>query len=98
MKWHDTLIIALMMTAASWAASARGEALGAVVASPAIASQARTNFSAVVAPILDKYCTDCHGGDNPKNNLSLEFANEQDVQKRLKEDSKLFEHIADRIR
>src|SRR5436305_10866330 len=98
MKWHNTLIVALMVTAASWAASARGEALGAVVASPAITSQPRTNFNAAIAPLLDRYCTDCHGGDNPKNNLSLEFASEQEVKRRLVEDSKLFEHVAERIR
>jgi hypothetical protein len=98
MKWHDTLTAALLMTVASWGAFARGQTLGAVVASPAITSQVRTNFSAVVAPLLDKYCTDCHGGDNPKNNLSLEFAGEQEVKKRLGEDSKVFEHVAERIR
>jgi uncharacterized protein DUF1592/uncharacterized protein DUF1588/uncharacterized protein DUF1587/uncharacterized protein DUF1585/uncharacterized protein DUF1595 len=89
---------AIMVTAALSGPFARGEARDAVVASPEITSQARTNFNASVAPLLEKYCTGCHGGDNPKNNLSLEFAGEQDVKRRLLEDSKVFEHMDDRIR
>jgi hypothetical protein len=98
MKWHNTLMAALVAIAASWGAFAQGQPRDAMVASTKTARPARTNFNFVVAPLLEKYCTDCHGGDNPKNNLSLEFSGEQDVKRRLREDSKVFEHLADRIR
>jgi len=98
MKWHNTLLAALIATAASWGPLARGETRDTTLASPATTSQARTTFTPAVATLLDKYCTDCHGGDNPKNNLSLEFASEQEVQLRLKSDSKVFEHVVERIR
>jgi hypothetical protein len=46
--------------------------------SPAIASVARTDFK-TVSPLLRKYCTDCHGGTEPENGLSLGFADARDV-------------------
>jgi hypothetical protein len=66
-------------------------------ASSPATSQARTDFK-VVAPLLEKYCTDCHGGEAPKNDVSLEFVDGQDVGRRLLKDYRLFEHMADRIR
>src|SRR3954454_19442172 len=98
MKWNDTLIFALTVIAVSCGAYARGVPPVTLVASLTATSQTQTNFKTAVTPLLDKYCTDCHGGENPKNNLSLEFSGEQDVKRRLLEDSKLFEHMADRIR
>src|ERR1043165_7294202 len=50
--------------------------------SPAIPSVARTDFK-TVSPLLRKYCTDCHGGTEPENGLSLEFADARDVEQRL---------------
>lgn len=68
------------------------------VEASATTSLARTDFKAAVAPLLAKYCTDCHGGKEPENDLSLEFANTRDVEQRLLEDHRLFEHMAERIR
>lgn len=94
MKWHSTILAALLVSVTSCGISAKRQA-----PKPAATSQQpKSHFDLAVAPLLDKYCTDCHGGADPKNNLSLEFANEQEVKKRLKDDSKVFEHIADRLR
>jgi hypothetical protein len=58
----------------------------------------RTDFKTTIAPLFAKYCTICHGGDSPKNDLSLEFADERDIEQRLLKDRKLFERAAERIR
>jgi hypothetical protein len=56
------------------------------------------NFKATIAPLLARYCTACHGGEKPKNDLSLEFASQEDVRRRLLEDPRSFELVAERIR
>jgi hypothetical protein len=56
------------------------------------------DFKTAVAPLLAKYCTSCHGGDKPKNDLSLEFGDAQDVEQRLASDRALFERMTQRIR
>jgi hypothetical protein len=56
------------------------------------------DFQAAIAPLLDKYCTDCHSGKHPKGDLSLHFDERQSVEQKALEDRKLFERIADRIR
>src|SRR5436305_1587951 len=56
------------------------------------------DFKTTIAPLFAKHCTRCHGGDNPKNGLSLEFADQDDVVRGLQKDRKLFERIAERIR
>jgi hypothetical protein len=58
----------------------------------------RTDFKTVAAPLLEKYCAGCHGGKEPESDLSLEFVDQRDVERRLRADYKLFEHMADRIR
>src|ERR1051325_1585977 len=65
--------------------------------SPATASVTRTDFK-TVSPLLQKYCTDCHGGAEPENGLSLEFADARDVEQRLLKDYRVFKHMAERIR
>ena len=87
----------LMVTIACCSVVARGEAPTAVASTTATSGE-RVDFKAAIAPLLEKYCTDCHGRDNPKGNLSLEFANEKDAKRRLLEDPKQFEHMADRVR
>jgi len=67
------------------------------VRSPATASVARTEFRAI-APLLRKYCTGCHGGTEPENGLSLEFADGHEVEQRLLKDYRVFKHMAERIR
>jgi hypothetical protein len=59
---------------------------------------APAEFKTAIAPLLAKYCTSCHGGDKPKNDLSLEFGDAQDVEQRLVNDRALFERMAQRIR
>ncbi|HYV37015.1 MAG TPA: DUF1587 domain-containing protein, partial [Gemmataceae bacterium] len=59
---------------------------------------APTHFKTTIAPLLEKYCTSCHGGNKPKSNLSLEFSDQPDVEQRLLKDRKMFEHMAQRIR
>ncbi len=63
-----------------------------------VKSPARADFKTSVAPLLAKYCTNCHGGDNPKNDLSLEFRDESDLAQKLVKDRKVFERAAERIR
>src|ERR1043166_583445 len=59
--------------------------------SPATASVARTDFK-TVAPLLRKYCTDCHGGAEPENGLSLEFADGQEMERKLLKAYRGFQH------
>jgi mono/diheme cytochrome c family protein len=59
---------------------------------------AAADFKTTIAPLFAKHCTRCHGGDNPKNGLSLEFADQDDVVRSLQKDRKLFERVAERIR
>src|SRR5437764_8501919 len=58
---------------------------------------APVDFKAAVAPLLEKYCTDCHSGKEPKGDLNLEFADRGQVEQRLSSDHKLFEKMADRL-
>ena len=48
-----------------------------------VSSSAPTDFTTSIAPLLAKYCTGCHGGEKPKNDLSLEFGDAQQVEQRL---------------
>src|ERR1044072_4400331 len=90
MKWNYILLAALMVTVTSCGDSAKKASSNIAAASSA--DDVANSFNTAIAPLLNKYCTDCHGGENPKNDLSLEFAGEKDVKKRLLSDSKLFEH------
>jgi Protein of unknown function (DUF1592)/Protein of unknown function (DUF1588)/Protein of unknown function (DUF1587)/Protein of unknown function (DUF1585)/Protein of unknown function (DUF1595) len=63
-----------------------------------VKSPARADFKATVAPLLAKYCKNCHGGDNPKNDLSLEFSDEHAVAQKSLKDRKVFERAAECIR
>jgi len=58
----------------------------------------QTDFKTNIAPLLDRYCTRCHGGESPKSELSLEFVDAQDIEQRSLKDRKLFERVAERIR
>ena len=60
-------------------------------------SRRAVDFKAAVAPLLEKYCVDCHSGKEPKGDLSLEFADRGQVEQRLSSDHKLFEKMADRL-
>jgi hypothetical protein len=55
------------------------------------------DFKTTVAPLLAKYCIDCHGGDEPKGDVSLEFAGPVQVEQALAKNHKIFEHLADRL-
>jgi len=83
----------------AFALSARSQAQepNVKMQSPATASAARTDFK-TVSPLLQKYCADCHGGTEPENGLSLEFADGQEVEQRLLKDYRVFKHMAERIR
>src|SRR5436190_2963269 len=59
---------------------------------------ARADFKTAIAPLLDKYCTSCHSGDSPKNDLSLELGDERGVEQKLLKDRKVFERVAERVR
>src|SRR5690349_6579504 len=101
MKWNQSIMTALLATTVSWSAAAQSPAQiarNAKVQSSATTSHARTDFKTAVAPLLDKYCTDCHGGEKPKSDLSLEFTGAREVEQRLLKDHQLFEHMAERIR
>ena len=103
MKWNQALMAALPAITVSCGDLVHQDAPptagpDAKLESAATSDLARTDFKATVAPLLDKYCTDCHGGAKPKGDLSLEFADGREVERRLREDHRLFERIADRIR
>jgi hypothetical protein len=70
----------------------------AVAADTNFSTVARADFKRVAAPLLVRYCADCHAGKEPEGDVSLEFADQQDVERRLRADSRLFEHMADRLR
>src|SRR5690242_8724608 len=38
---------------------------------PAISSAAEREFATAVAPLLKKFCVDCHGDDGPEGQVSL---------------------------
>jgi len=63
-----------------------------------VKNPAPAEFKVAIAPLLAKYCTSCHGGEKPKNELSLEFGDDRDVEQRLVKDRKLLERMAERIR
>jgi Protein of unknown function (DUF1592)/Protein of unknown function (DUF1588)/Protein of unknown function (DUF1587)/Protein of unknown function (DUF1585)/Protein of unknown function (DUF1595)/Planctomycete cytochrome C len=65
---------------------------------PLAQAPARAEFRTSIAPLLDKYCTGCHGGDSPKNELSLQFGDEHGAQQGVLKDHKVFERVAERIR
>ena len=60
-------------------------------------SSARTDFKTSIAPLLAKYCTGCHGGEKPKNDLSLVFSDAQQVEHTFLKDRKLFRRMAERL-
>lgn len=92
-------LLAASVTCAALAPDA-AQAAGPVakVEPPVTSSATRTDFKTAVAPLLDKYCIDCHGGAEPENDLSLGFADAREVERRLREDHRWFEHMAARIR
>ena len=55
------------------------------------------DFKGAVAPLLEKYCSDCHSGEKPKGDLNLEFSDRAQVEQRLSTDHKVFEKMADRL-
>jgi hypothetical protein len=42
------------------------------------------DFATAIAPLPSKHCTSCHGGEDPKGDLSLAFGNRQAVDERLR--------------
>lgn len=103
MKWDRWRFAALMAVVAAGSCNAPAQGApqtrrpDAAVQSLASANLERPDFKAA-APILAKYCTDCHGGEKPKGDLSLEFADAREVERRLRENHRLFEEMAERIR
>jgi len=80
-----------------FSAAQSGDA-GSKAEAPKASSLARADFKIAIAPLLSNYCTSCHGGDSPKNDLSLDFGDDRDVKQRLLKDRKVFERAAERIR
>ena len=66
------------------------------VGGPDANSSAPTDFKTSIAPLLAKYCTGCHGGKKPKNDLSLVFSDAQQVEQTFLKDRKLFRRMAER--
>lgn len=90
-----TLLSATVTSGVFAQSAAQTGAPGSKIESPTVGSRARTNFKTALAPLLIKYCTDCHGGEDPKNDISLEFADAQDVERRLRKDYGAFAEIGD---
>jgi hypothetical protein len=58
----------------------------------------KMNFAQTIAPILNDYCVECHGGSKPKAGFSLEFKDERAVQESLLRDRSQWELISGRLR
>ena len=71
-----------------WAVAQSGVA-DSKVDVPDANSSARTDFKTSIAPLLAKYCTGCHGGEKPKNDLSLVFSDAQQVEQTFQKNRKL---------
>ncbi len=61
------------------------------------AEMAPTDFK-TVAPLITKYCVDCHGGADPENGLSLEFADQNEVHRKMVKDYRVFLRMTDHLR
>jgi len=62
-----------------------------------VSSSAPTDFTTSIAPLLAKYCTGCHGGEKPKNDLRLEFSDAQQAEQKFLNDQKLLRRMAERL-
>ena len=92
-----TLILVLLL-AFPLSSAAQTDGPRFQVDSPLVKNPSRHDFQTAVAPLLAKYCTGCHGGENAENDLSLEFVDHQDVERKLHEDYRRFEYMAERLR
>jgi len=95
--WKSALLLIPLVAFPLFSAAQSGSS-DSPVAVPEAKGPARADFKTSIAPLLDKYCTSCHGGDSPKNDLSLEFGDDQGVEQRALKDRKVFERVAERIR
>ncbi len=50
---------------------------------PAAPDAPKIDFARVIAPLIKKYCFECHTGDEPEGELSLFFETEADFLKRV---------------
>ncbi len=91
------LLLVLLLAMPSWCCGQSGDSSNSLATSKT-SVLVRPNFDIDVAPLLAKYCTDCHGGAEPENELNLAFRDADDVTHRLLEDHRLFEHMGERIR
>jgi hypothetical protein len=101
MKWNSSRLAALLVAAVTTScgdSAQNASQKDGKVESSTTSNLAQKEFKATVAPLLNKYCTDCHGGKEPENDLSLEFTDAREVDRRLRKDHRVFEHMADRIR
>jgi hypothetical protein len=58
------------------------------------AAEPKDEFAKQVAPVLAKYCTECHGGEKPKGKLALDvFTNDASALKNLKVWDKVFKYL-----
>jgi Protein of unknown function (DUF1592)/Protein of unknown function (DUF1588)/Protein of unknown function (DUF1587)/Protein of unknown function (DUF1585)/Protein of unknown function (DUF1595)/Planctomycete cytochrome C len=55
------------------------------------------DYAKDIAPLLTKYCTTCHGGQNPKGDFSLEFKTDREVDAKLAKDRQFFERMAEKV-
>jgi hypothetical protein len=61
---------------------------------PSTKSVVTANFAEDIAPVLDQYCTKCHGGAKPKGNLSLDkYKDELGVAKDYQTWEKVAHHL-----
>ncbi len=56
------------------------------------------DFERQVAPVLERYCVGCHGGEAPKADLSLEFPDRAAVDRKHAEDRGFWPRVADAVR
>lgn len=56
------------------------------------------DFERQIAPVLQQYCVGCHGGEAPRADLSLEFADRVAVDRKHAEDRGFWVRVADAVR
>lgn len=59
---------------------------------------AKPDFAKDVGPLIEKYCFDCHTGDEPEGDFSLYFDTERDLLRRASSERAHFEKMYDVLR
>jgi hypothetical protein len=59
---------------------------------------APVDFAKDIAPVIKKFCSKCHTGDEPEGDFSLYFTREQDFIDRVSSEREFFEKMVENLR